>query len=175
MEVKFIAFGAGQCSSVLPFILKEYDYIIFADTGWELPLTYEWVKIIAKTFPEKFIRIQTNMPKDLKTHPPICTKEFKILPIRRFLRKLGVTKAVKFLGITKEEKHRMVMNDVKWIVNEYPLLKLGFTRARCQQFLLSKFGFVPPRSGCIICKYFNRHHLINGIKINQKSILQFMV
>lgn len=31
---KFIAFGAGQCSSVLPFILDDYDLIIFADTGW---------------------------------------------------------------------------------------------------------------------------------------------
>ena len=81
---KFIAFGAGQCSSVLPFILDDYDYIIFADTGWELTLTYEWCNIIRKTFPKKFIWLETYMPME-NCHPPICTKEYKILPIRRWL------------------------------------------------------------------------------------------
>ena len=34
-EIKFIAFGGGQCSSILPFILddKDYDLIIFSDTS----------------------------------------------------------------------------------------------------------------------------------------------
>ena len=153
---KFIAFGAGQCSSVLPFILDEYDAIIFADTGWELALTYCWIDIVKKSFPDKFIRIKTNMPGNINHHPPICTKKFKVEPIRRYLRSIGVKKAIKYLGMTIEEKRRMRINSVKWIINDYPLIKLSWTRKDCQQYLLKNIGFVPPRSGCTICKYFNR-------------------
>lgn len=165
-EVKFIAFGAGQCSSVLPFILNDYDLIIFADTGFELPLTYEWIKIVQKSFPKKFIWLKTNMPNfkemGLNYHPPICTKEFKVLPTRRYLRSIGIKKAIKYLGITFEEKRRVRENSVKWIENAYPLVDLKMTRKDCQKYLLDNWGFIPPRSGCIICKYFDRDYLING-------------
>ena len=172
-EIKFIAFGAGQCSSVLPFILDEYDLIIFADTGWELPLTYEWIKIVEKSFPDKFIWLKTTMP-EIKTHPPICTKEYKILPIRRYLRSIGVKSAIKYLGMTSEENNRMKDNSIKWIKNEYPLIELGWTRKTCQKFLLDNFGFIPPRSGCTICKYFNRQDLRDGIKLENKSLECFV-
>ena len=163
-KVKFIAFGAGQCSSVLPFILNDYDLIIFADTGYELPLTYEWVKIVQKSFPKKFVWLKTNMPNDIvNMHPPMCTKTFKILPIRRYLRSIGVKKAIKYLGMTSNEKSRIKLNDVKWITNEFPLIKMNWSRKKCQNFLLDNFGIVPPRSGCTICKYFTRHHLVDGI------------
>lgn len=169
--MKFIAFGAGQCSSVLPFILNDYDLIIFADTGLELPLTYEWIKIIEKTFPEKFVRIKTEVKE---SHPPICTKEAKILPIRRYLRSIGVKKAIKYLGYTFEEKNRRNVNSIKWIINKYPLIERGWKRKDCQKYLLDNFGFIPPRSGCIICKYFNRHHLIKGIKIKNNCIENYI-
>lgn len=174
--VKFIAFGAGQCSSVLPFILDDYDLIIFADIGWELPLTYEWVKIVQKTFPEKFVWLKTNMPGDIKHHPPICTKKFKVEPIRRYLRSLGVKKAIKYLGMTSEEKGRMNENSIKWIKHEYPLVKFKMSRKDCQKYLLDNLGFVPPRSGCTICKYVSSQQkgLLNGIKIKNKSIYNFL-
>ena len=156
-ELKFIAFGAGQCSSVLPFILNDYDLIIFADTGFEHPLTYEWVKIVQGLFPEKFVWLKTHMP-DFKTlgldyHPPICTKEYKILPIRRYLRGIGVEKAIKYLGYTFDEKRRIKDNDVNWIKNDYPLIRQKMTRKDCQKYLLHTIGFVPLRSGCTICKF----------------------
>ena len=163
-EIKFISFGAGQCSSVLPFILNDYDLIIFADTGHELPLTYEWVKIVQKSFPRKFVWLKTNMPGDINHHPPICTKKYKVEPIRRYLREIGVKKAIKYLGMTKGEEHRMRSNNVKWITHEYPLIKMKWSRKKCQNYLLKNFGFVPPRSGCVFCKYFDRQHLTSGIK-----------
>lgn len=150
---KFIAFGAGQCSSVLPFILNDYDKIIFADTGWEHPLTYEWVKIVQEFFPEKFVWLKTNMPGDINHHPPICTKTYKVEPIRRYLRSLGVEKAIKYLGMTYEEKNRVRENSVKWVKHEYPLIRMKMTRKDCQKYLLDNLGFVPLRSGCTICKY----------------------
>ena len=172
-EVKFIAFGAGQCSSVLPFLLDDFDLIIFADTGLELPLTYEWIKIIEKAFPDKFVRVDTA-DKFVKCHPPLCTKEAKILPIRRYLRSLGVTKAIKYLGITAEEGNRMSESDVKWEQIKRPLVAWGWTRKTCQQFLLKNFGFVPPQSGCILCRSFDRQHLLDGIKLKNKSIYKYL-
>ena len=151
-RMKFIAFGAGQCSSVLPFLLNDYDLIIFADTDWEHHLTYEWVKIVQGFFPEKFVWIKTNMPEG-NCHPPICTKEYKILPIRRYLRSIGVEKAIKYLGMTTDEKRRIKDNGIKWIKNEYPLIRMKMSRKDCQKYLLDNIGFVPLRSGCTICKY----------------------
>ena len=163
--MKFIAFGAGQCSSVLPFLLNDYDLIIFADTGWEHPLTYEWVKIVQGFFPEKFVWIKTNMPEG-NCHPPICTKEYKILPIRRYLRSIGVEKAIKYLGMTTDEKRRIKDNGIKWIKNEYPLIRMKMSRKDCQKYLLDNIGFVPLRSGCTICKY-NK-----GIKFEKELSLE---
>lgn len=161
---KFIAFGAGQCSSVLPFILDDYDLIIFANTGWEHPLTIEWARVVNKFFPEKFVWINTFMGNDINHHPPICTKKFKVEPIRRYLRKVAyVTKAIKYLGMTYEEKHRVRENSVKWIKHEYPLIEKKMTRKDCQMFLLNNFGFVPIRSGCTICKYYK------GMKFDLKQ------
>ena len=167
---KFIAFGAGQCSSVLPFILDDYDLIIFADTGWEHDLTYSWCRVVRDFFPDKFIWINTNMP-NIKTHPPICTKEYKILPIRRYLRDIGVKKAIKYLGYTYDEKNRIKENDIKWIKNKYPLIELKMSRKDCQKWLLDNIGFVPIRSGCTICKFHK------GIKfnLNQKSICNYLI
>lgn len=152
--VKFIAFGAGQCSSVLPFILNDYDLIIFADTSFEHPLTYEWIKVVQKLFPDRFVWLKPVLKGDFKTwHPPICTKQMKVEPIRRYLRSMGVKEAIKYLGMTIEEKKRVRKNSVKWIKHEYPLIKLKWTRAQCQKYLLDNIGFVPLRSGCTICKY----------------------
>ena len=173
--MKFIAFGAGQCSSVLPFILDDYDLIIFADTGFELPLTYEWVKIVQKSFPKKFVWLKTNMPGNIDHHPPICTKKYKVEPIRRYLRSLEVEKAIKYLGFTYEEKNRVKENSVLWIRNEFPLVNLRWTRKDCQKYLLDNIGFIPPRSGCTICKYSKQTHLLNGITKSNRTICNYLV
>jgi 3'-phosphoadenosine 5'-phosphosulfate sulfotransferase (PAPS reductase)/FAD synthetase len=161
-SVKFISFGAGQCSSVLPFILSDYDYIIFADTGFELELTYAWVKLVQKSFPNKFIWIKTNLDNTINNlHPPLCTKDFKIRPIRRKLREMGVKRAVKYLGFTIDEINRQKKNQVQWIKNRFPLIEIGWSRKDCQNFLLNNFGFIPPRSGCTCCPHFDRDYLLD--------------
>lgn len=160
-EVKFISFGGGQCSSAMLFLGIECDFIIFADTGNELPLTYAWIDIVQGAYPDKFIRIKTEH-KFKQCHHPICTKEAKILPIRRYLRSIGVKKAVKYLGYTIDERKRAKPNGIKWVENQFPLIEMGLTRKDCQQILIDKVGFVPPRSSCMICKFFDREHLIPG-------------
>jgi len=157
MTFRFIALGAGQCSSVLPFILKDWDEMIFADTCQEHPLTYEWIKILANLFPGRLKIVHTFIPEGIKHHPPICTKKYKVEPIRRFLKNRHINEAIKFLGFTKEEENRRAHeNSVKWIKHEFPLIERGWTREDCQSFLLNKVGFVPIQSGCLICKYNKR-------------------
>ena len=170
-ECKFIAFGGGQCSSVLPFLLDDYDLIIFSDTTFEHPLTYEWIKIVQKFFQDKFVWLHPEVKGDPKTwRPPICTKTMKVEPTRRYLRSIGVKKAKKYLGMTYEEKNRMRVNSVKWIENVYPLIKWKMTRKDCQKFLLDNIGFVPIKSGCTVC----RNH--KGIKfdIKSRSLMNFL-
>lgn len=167
--MKFIAFGAGQCSSVLPFLLDDYNLIIFANTGWEHPLTYAWIEEVKKRFPDKFIQIDTNMPNNIEHHPPICTKKYKVEPIRQYLRSIGVKHAIKYLGITYEERNRVRENSIKWIKHEYPLVKWKMTRRDCQKYLLDNIGFVPIRSGCTICKYYTERITNPG-----KSLMTFM-
>ena len=171
---RFIAFGAGQCSSVLPFILSDYDAIIFVNTGWELPLTYAWVEIVKKSFPGKFVQIDSKIPEGSEQRSPVCTKKFKVEPVRRYLRSIGVKKAIKYLGMTYEEKNRVRENSVKWIENQYPLVGLKWKREDCCKYLLDNIGFVPPRSGCTICKHFDREHLLHGIKKVNHSIAEWV-
>ena len=161
MNLTFLAFGAGQCSSAILFLGIKFDKIIFCDTGFELPLTYAWIDIVEQAYPKKFVRLKTTLgPKNL-CQRPICTKYSKVEPTARYLRSIGVTKATRILGYTIDEKRRMKQYE-KWITSSFPLIDLGFSRKDCQKLLLDKVGFVPPRSGCTICKYFDRQHLIPG-------------
>lgn len=154
--------GLGQCSSVIPFmkdwLLKiEYDEIIFCDTGKEAPMTYEHLRVMEKFFDITVLKTETKYP-----HPPLCTKHAKVEPTRRYLRSKGINKAIKYLGITWEEKSRVRENGVKWIKNNYPLVEQKMTRKDCQEYLLKKLGYVPPRSGCIDCKYHTSPFLDTG-------------
>ncbi|MHA1420253.1 MAG: hypothetical protein ACTSPO_15165 [Candidatus Heimdallarchaeaceae archaeon] len=164
MSYKFIALGLGQCSSVLPFLKNtldglDYDEIIFCDTGNEAPMTYEHLKIMQNLFE---ITVLDTSAFFVKPHPPFCTTDTKILPIRRYLRSKGINKAIKFLGYTVDELNRKKENSVKWIKTEYPLIDLEMTRKQCQKFLLDNLGYVPPRSGCINCPYYTRPILITN-------------
>lgn len=174
MEVTYLAFGAGQCSSAMLFLGLEYDLIIFCDTGKELPLTYAWIDIVEQANSDKFVRLHTETKYP---YPPLCTKHAKVEPTRRYLRSIGVTKAIKLLGFTIEERKRqMTKNSVKWIENRYPLIELGLSRKDCQKILLDKVGFIPPRSGCTTCKYFDRQHLIPGKAVdNQKTLYAYLL
>ena len=101
-------------------------------------------------------------------------KKYTVDEIIDYLRSQGVKKAIKYLGMTTDEKNRMNQNNIKWIKNEFPLIKMGWSRKTCQKYLLDNFGFVPPRSGCIICKYFDRKYLVDGIEIKNKNIYNFV-
>lgn len=90
-----------------------------------------------------------------------CTTEWKIKPIRRWIRVElrrrqvpivpGVVESLQ--GISLDEFERMRDSDAKYITNCYPLVDLGMTRADCETWLRDHALGVPPKSSCTFCPY----------------------
>jgi len=171
---------------------EAFHCAIFADTGWEHLPTYqhlEWLRTVGKTpiitvtpaygsifdwhlearmrktgegqsyinFP---CHTQWNGRKGMLRRQ--CTKNFKILPIRKEIRRLlGVGDrripegAVELsMGISLEEAHRMFRSNVKYIHQRFPLVDMRMTRWDCETWLARNYnGLVVPKSACVGCPF----------------------
>lgn len=92
-----------------------------------------------------------------------CTRDYKLRAIWRECRKLlsleprsptpRAPVVEMWLGITRDEKHRMAPSAQRWIQNRYPLIEIGWTRADCERWLLDEYGMQLGHSGCRMCPY----------------------
>lgn len=90
-----------------------------------------------------------------------CTREYKIEPIRREIRRLLGYKprqkvkeeVIMWLGISLDEVERMRHSDVKWVKNRYPLIEMEMDRMDCIAWLKKHSYPVPPKSACIGCPF----------------------
>lgn len=84
-----------------------------------------------------------------------CTQDFKLAPIKRkilgMIGRRGI--ATTWLGISIDEAHRMKPSRVGYIVNEWPLIERGISRAECLAWMEAKGYPKPPRSACVYCPY----------------------
>ncbi|MCP3800733.1 hypothetical protein NLX83_15810 [Allokutzneria sp. A3M-2-11 16] len=92
-----------------------------------------------------------------------CTNEYKIAPLKKAARLLlgyphprrvpaGVF-AEQAIGISTDEIGRAKDADVRYLRNVFPLLDLGFDRARCQDYL-AEHGFADTvKSACVGCPF----------------------
>ena len=83
-----------------------------------------------------------------------CTTDFKIRPIRKFLREYYGEDARfnQWIGISLDEAHRMRTSDVKYVTMCYPLVReLKWTRGHCIEYLKRHNIPVPAKSACIGC------------------------
>ncbi len=169
--------GAGvQTTAILLEYWRDYDYVIFADTGDEKAETYEYIENYLKPFCQSkglpWITVRNEKETlmehcmDRKVIPIVtrrwCTTDFKIKPIRRYLRKLGATHKnpiISHIGISIDESHRVRFNnDVKYQQLAYPLIDKKITRAQCYE-IIQKHGFpIPEKSGCDFCMFNKRNH-----------------
>jgi hypothetical protein len=181
-KVHVLSFGGGVNSTALLFLIKEkgmpLDEIIFADTGNELPETYEIIKQINPTI------VKSELAKDLYDYlwnkqclpsrmKRDCTSKFKISPIRKYLRnKYGKdAKFVTYIGIALEEAHRMRTSDVKYIENSYPLVDNKIDRNGCIE-ILKRNGFDNViKSGCFFCPFTKKAGWID-LKIKHPELMQ---
>lgn len=165
------------------------DCAIFADTGWEpaavrehlawlmsdtvLPFPVHivsggniradllrastgerWASIPAFTRTVRRNRVEIGMIRRQ------CTKDYKIVPIRRKVRELaGLTRkrspcvpvVEQWIGISFDEAIRVKPSFEDWQVNRWPLVELGMTRQNCLRWL-DRHGYpLPPKSSCIGC------------------------
>ncbi len=79
-----------------------------------------------------------------------CTRDYKINPVRRELRRLlgkgprgrdSKTPIVElWIGITTDEVDRIEPSRLPWVENRYPLIEIDWSRRDCERYLQERFG-----------------------------------
>jgi hypothetical protein len=164
--------------------LPPVDFAIHADTTWERSATYEFAARWTPWLEEHGVKAVTVRADEAKRNPaysrkkqsvflPVytkdkdditgvlkreCTGEWKIMPMHRYIRSQGAKAkkpATQWIGISKDEWHRAKDSNVKYIVQRFPLLDLGMTRADCINWLERHHLEVPGKSSCTFCPFHN--------------------
>lgn len=96
-----------------------------------------------------------------------CSSEYKLTPIMWKIRELlGVSRSAKiaagsvevWLGISKDEAHRMKTAHQNYITNRYPLIEKGMRRYDCLEWLKAHQFPTPPKSSCLGCPYHDNRY-----------------
>jgi hypothetical protein len=89
-----------------------------------------------------------------------CTRDYKIRPINKFLRKeAGVKRGekepqcVSIVGISLDEIRRMKPSRDPWVTLRWPLIEKRIDRRQCKDWMESHGYPEPPRSACVFCPY----------------------
>lgn len=196
-EYHVLNLGAGVQSSVCFLMVKELQYAIFADTQEEPQGVYRTLEWLRKQRPE--VKVLTPTAGKLGDHLmkgenstggrfasiPVftldgkgkkgrtrrqCTKEYKIEPIERAIRReiIGLAprkwmpkdvRVYQYFGISTDEKSRALNIELRaketyWSEAKFPLLDAGMSREDCSKWLRD-YGvpFEIERSACVFCPY----------------------
>lgn len=170
--------------------LPMVDAAIFADTGDEPQEVYRWLEFLRNNVPfpihtvsagrlsVESTTLRTSKKSGntyLRSSIPVfitntngqrgmsvrqCTREHKIDPINKLLRKLAdVPRGCKeqrvtvLIGISLDEFRRMKPSPHKWIKTEWPLIDARMTRQDCLNWMEANNYPSPPRSACVFCPY----------------------
>ena len=185
--IKIASFGCGV-DSVAGLLLAqeqgiEYDEIIFADTGGEMPETYAYMDYFEKKSGLKITKVRSKLGKIYDYYHkgrffPLptfrdCTGKFKITPIRQHIRKKYGKKETFSMNIfiDYDEFHRMRTSDVKYITNNYPLVDQKITREKCLNIISDYDYNLPVKSGCFFCPFNNKKRWID-LRNNHKDLFE---
>jgi hypothetical protein len=182
-QLRVLSLGWGVQSWTLAAMaalgeIEPIDVAVHADTTHEASGTYAHAEKWTPWLQEHGVKVVTVRPKNTKLQagragtiiPAFtnigqvrreCTKEWKISPIRRYIRTLFPDRprpnAVQlFMGISWDEALRMKDSNVKYITHKYPLVDRRIRRTDCIQWLEQNNLDVPPKSSCVFCPYRNR-------------------
>jgi len=189
-----VAYGGGTNSTAMLCGFKERGIvpalIVFADTGGELPRTYEhtaqmsklckewWgveIQTVRTTFRGEYETLEEKCLR-LKVLPSLaygwktCSQKFKIEPqhalVSDFLKFQGLTEATQAIGYDAKEGHRetkMKQQKIKGgriLTNWYPLIEWGWDRAVCVRAILRHNLPLPGKSSCFFCPAMKRPEII---------------
>ncbi len=162
---------AAMCVLVAQGKLPKPDYVIAADTGREMPSTWEYADkymrpLLASVGLELHIAGHDLATRDLYSGngdlllpvytetgklPTYCSSEWKREVVRRYARRvLGTgTDLVNWIGFSMDELRRVTDDPAR----RYPLIDLMLTKADCE-YVITAAGFpLPHKSRCSICPH----------------------
>ncbi len=164
-----LSYGAGVNTSGLMVLLVRkkmpLDIAVFADTGSELPETYEYLKVTSEYLDKHGVEFKVLKPTAgvlydtcvrRKVIPSTLwrwsTRDYKIRPIHKFYKSLG-THINEYLGIAYDEIERMKASREDYITSIFPLIDHKMTREDCVRLIKSARVPVPIKSGCYVCPF----------------------
>ena len=167
--------------------MEPVDFMVFADTGHEGAETYAFAERWTPWLEERGCSVitvhaeRTDVVREDWTRPGVmipaftfdaatgnpgqvrrqCTDDWKIAPIRRFIRGELVRQGLRrtpgivetLQGISRDEWMRMRTSDVAYITHRYPLVDQGLTRTDCKVWLEEQGLPLPPKSACTFCPF----------------------
>lgn len=189
-----VAFGGGTNSTAMLCGFRERgikpDLILFADTGGELPETYEhvmemdtqcrvwWgigIETVRKTYQGQFEGLEKNslrkrMLPSLAYGRKTCSQKYKVEPQTRrmiqFMDSHGVKECVKAIGYDASESHRRIeketMQHAKGRIERfwYPLVEWQWRRQECIE-AITRHGLTQPgKSACFFCPAMKRGEIL---------------
>jgi hypothetical protein len=163
------------------------DCAVFADTQAEPPSVYKWLDWLEKQLPfpthrvtqgsleEAELKLRTSKKSGHVYRKALipaytdkggmsirkCTYDYKIVPIRRFIRhmldikgkRIKEVRAVQWIGISIDEVHRMKPTGEVWLENRWPLVDIKMSRYGCLEWWAKNKLPTPPRSACYFCPF----------------------
>jgi hypothetical protein len=191
-----LSYGGGVNTTALMILLinkkMPLDEAVFADTGAELPETYENVRLAKLYLSRRGIPLTVvnsrngTLLKTCKRRRVIpsqlwrwSTRDYKITPIRAYYRSLG-SHIHEYLGIAYDEVERIKPSLDPKVTSDFPLVDEKMTRDDCRR-IIEREGFpVPVKSGCYFCpfntldrwKYIWEHHgdlYRNALRLEENS------
>ena len=164
-----LSFGGGVNSVALTVLLFQeglpLDEAVFADTGGEVPETYEYLKVAreylaAHGVPLKVVKKRGASLYDTAWRRRVfpsaiwrwSTRDYKVTPIHRHYREIG-GHINQYLAIAWDEVERVKDSRVEYVTNLHPLVDRRITRAGCVEIIKEAGLPVPERSSCYFCPF----------------------
>ena len=165
-----VSYGGGINSTALIILLVKkkipLDYVIFSDTGNEMPETYEYLDVIKRYLSRRNIPLEIVHVRNgdslsdrclrRKVVPSQiwrwCTRDMKVTPIHAFYRSLK-SHVYQYMGIDYNEIHRMKPSREEYVTNLYPLVDYKIDREECVCIIKQARLPVPVKSGCYLCPF----------------------
>lgn len=189
-----VAFGGGTNSTAMLCGFLERgikpDLILFADTGGELPETYEhvlemdtqcriwWgvgIETVRKNFQGEFEGLEKNcirkkMLPSLAYGRKACSMKYKIQPQTQFIKKWmdarGEKEIIRCIGYDAGESHRALDKEYEDMAkgriayNTFPLVEWGWRRQECIE-AIARHGLTQPgKSACWFCPAMKRGEIL---------------
>lgn len=166
------------------------DVIFFADTGEEEEAAYRHIEYFSKWLESKgfpkitIVTYKTKRGKRItlgqeiikaKTLPSIafgfktCSQKHKIHPQHKWVRsQWGKESVTWYIGFDANEQRRVKPNPVSNYTNKYPLIELGWDRARCIEEIEKEGVIVPGKTACKFCPNRKREEILSLSKEDQQ-------